>query len=309
MMRWLAPRPQLTAPTIEPTCERQKPRKKTMLKNFAIATCLAFLLQGCGDSDALKKSLPMESALVKLKSGDQVSLTTTHGIDLIGIPSGSFQMGSKYNLAYYTGDEPAHTVRLTKAFFLGKTEVTQAQWRAVMGSNPSYNKGDKLPVENVSWEDCIKFCEELTKREHDSGALPTGWKYTLPTEAQWEYACRAGTNTEYSFGDSKSGLGAHAWYSGNSGDETHSVGGKKANPWGFLDMHGNVYEWCLDWHGDYPSGSVTDPSGPNSAQTRVIRGGSYSASAVPLRSANRFFRTPGSRYSVVGVRLAMISTK
>ena len=307
MMRWLAPRPQLTAPTIEPTCERQKPRKKTMLKNFAIATCLAFLLQGCGDSDALKKSLPMESALVKLKSGDQVSLTTTHGIDLIGIPSGSFQMGSDSG---DSDEKPAHTVRLTKAFFLGKTEVTQAQWRAVMGSNPSYYTGDELPVEQVSWEDCIKFCEELTKREHDSGALPTGWKYTLPTEAQWEYACRAGTNTKYSFGDSKSGLGAHAWYSGNSGNVTHSVGGKKANPWGFLDMHGNVYEWCLDWYGDYPNGSVTDPSGPNSALFRVIRGGSYLSFAVCLRSAYRSYNPPGFRPSyVVGFRLAMISTK
>ena len=308
MMRWLAPRPQLTAPTIEPTCERQKPRKKTMLKNFAIATCLAFLLQGCGDSDALKKLLPMESALVKLKSGDQVSLTTTHGIDLIGIPSGSFQMGSDSG---DSDEKPAHTVRLTKAFFLGKTEVTQAQWRAVMGSNPSYYTGDELPVEQVSWEDCIKFCEELTKREHDSGALPTGWKYTLPTEAQWEYACRAGTNTKYSFGDSESGLGTHAWYYDNSGNETHSVGGKKANPWGLLDMHGNVYEWCLDWYdsGFYKSSLQLDPVNTSAAQNRVFRGGCIYNSAVDLRSAYRYYNTPGYRRGYVGFRLAMISTK
>jgi formylglycine-generating enzyme required for sulfatase activity len=260
------------------------------------------------------RSLPLvraelELAGLKFKDANSMTIQTTHGLDLIGIPPGSFLMGS---INSDSNEKPVHTVRLTKAFFLGKTEVTQAQWKAVMGSNPSSHKSDELPVEQVSWEDCIKFCEELTKREHASGALPAGWKYTLPTEAQWEYACRAGTKTKYSFGDdSKSSLGAHAWYEDNSGYETHSVGSKDPNPWGLLDMHGNVWEWCLDWYdsGFYRNGFQEDPVNTSNGRYRVIRGGSYYYGAVYLRSASRNSSTPGYRYDYVGFRLAMIPTK
>jgi len=187
--------------------------------------------------------------------------------------------------------------------------VTQAQWKSVMGTSPSRSTGSDLPVEQVSWNDCMEFCTKLTKSEHASGALPRDWKYTLPTEAQWEYACRAGTTTKYSFGDSGTQLGQYGWFDNNSGSKTHAVGSKKPNLWGFKDMHGNVWEWCLDWYGDYPSSSVSNPSGPSSGSDRVIRGGSWYGTAAYLRSAVRGIRSPGNRSLSVGLRLARVTTK
>jgi formylglycine-generating enzyme required for sulfatase activity len=155
-------------------------------------------------------------------------------------------------------------------------------------------------VEQVSWNDAVEFCRKLTDRERAAGRLPEGYVYTLPTEAQWEYACRAGTTGAYA-GD----LGAMGWYKDNSGSTTHPVGQKRANAWGLYDMHGNVWEWCLDWKGDYPSGNVTDPTGPSSGSHRIVRGGSWINAALYARSANRLWFSPGFRRNFLGFRVAL----
>jgi formylglycine-generating enzyme required for sulfatase activity len=163
------------------------------------------------------------------------------GIDFVLIAAGEFLMGSESG---DSDEKPVHRVRISKNFYLGKYEVTQAQWHAVMGDNPSRFKGDTLPVEQVSWEDAQKFIERLNAQEG-------GTKYRLPTEVEWEYAARAGTTTAYSFGDNPRPLGEYAWFSENFGNTTHPVGQKQPNPWGLYDMHGNVWEWVQDWYGPY----------------------------------------------------------
>jgi formylglycine-generating enzyme required for sulfatase activity len=207
-------------------------------------------------------------------------LVNSIGIALKLLPAGTFTMGQ----AWGDSDETPHEVTLSKPYYLGVTEVTNAQWQAVMGRVPSNWKDDDRPVEQVSWEDAVEFCRKLSAFPAEKQA---GRVYRLPTEAEWEYACRAGTETRYSFGDDESRLGEYAWYYGNSGNETHAVGTKKPNAWGLFDMHGNVREWCSDWYGEYPKGAVTDPQGPSHASVRVLRGGSWLGSASLCRSAHR----------------------
>ena len=214
------------------------------------------------------------------------------GVEFVWVPPGQFQMGSTSSEA--DGDErPLTQVRISRGFWMGKYEVTQAQWQAVMGSNPSRftNCGGDCPVEQVSWEDVQEFIGKLNAR---SGGRP----YRLPTEAEWEYAARAGT-TEERHGD----LDAIAWYSRNSGGTTHPVGEKAANAWGLHDMIGNVWEWVQDWYGSYPGGSVTDPTGPGSGSGRVLRGGSWIYFARYCRSAFRGRNSPGNRSNTLGFRL------
>jgi formylglycine-generating enzyme required for sulfatase activity len=222
---------------------------------------------------------------------------------MLWIGPGQFAMGTARG-----GDanqRPVTQVRFTRGYWLGKTEVTQAQWQVVMSSNPSARKGDTLPVENVSWDDAMDFCRKLTEGERAAGTLPDGYVYTLPTEAQWEYACRAGTTGDYA-GD----LNSMAWHSGNSGSSTHAVATKQANAWGLHDMHGNVWEWCLDRYSDrYPGGSVTDYAGPRSGSDRVIRGGSWVGTAQSCRSASRIGDVPGYSWNVLGFRLALSSVR
>ncbi len=210
--------------------------------------------------------------------------------ELVLIKSGAFQMGD--------GDPintvPVHRVDIEKPFYMGKYEVTQAQWRAVMGSNPSQFKGDDLPVENVSWNDAKEFCRKLSQM--------TGREYRLPTEAEWEYACRAGTTGAYA-GD----LDAMAWYDKNSGGKTHPVGQKQPNAFGLYDMHGNVWEWCEDdWHNSY-NGAPNDGRAwvdiSARGSYRVARGGSWGSNAVRSRSAYRPGNTPGARVNYLGFRL------
>jgi len=199
------------------------------------------------------------------------------------IPAGTFTMGE--------GDQ-AHEVTLTKPFKMGVHEVTQAQYEQVMGVNPSFFKGAGHPVETVSWNDAVEFCRKLSELPAEKEA---GNVYRLPTEAEWEYACRAGTTTKYSFGDDDSKLGDYAWFRVGSGNETHPVGSKQPNAWGLYDMHGNVYEFCSDWFEEYPSGEVTDPSGPSSGSYRVSRGGCWGDSAGYCRSAYRHWSDPSYR--------------
>ena len=200
-----------------------------------------------------------------------MSVTNSLGMKLMGVPAGTFKMGSSNG----DSDETVHTVTISRGFYMGRTEVTQAEWKAVMGNNPSEFKDcDNCPVEYVSWEDTQEFIKKLNARGEGI--------YRLPTEAEWEYAARAGTTGDYS-----GNLDSMAWYQANSGDKTHPVGTKQPNAWGLYDMHGNVQEWCQDWYGDYPSGSVSDPTGASSGSNRVMRGGQLRSSAASQRSANR----------------------
>ena len=216
------------------------------------------------------------------------------GITFILVEPGSFLMGSPADELNHEPDESQHRVTLTKAFYLGETEVTQAQWKRVMdGKNPSRFSGDdRLPVEQVSWYDCQEFLRKA------------GEGYRLPTEAEWEYACRAGSSMRFCFGDEEEKLGEYAWFSDNYGSTTHPVGQRKPNSWGFLDMHGNVWEWCQDRYGAYPSGPATDPSGPTSGDPVVLRGGSWYYYPGHCRSANRPWFRPDYQNYFVGFRAA-----
>lgn len=225
----------------------------------------------------------------------------TNSIDMefVLIPAGEFEMGSPSGETDKGGDEgPVHRVTIEKAFYMGRYEVTQKQWQEVMGSNPSSFKGDDLPVESVSWDDVQKFIRKLNEKEGTD-------KYRLPSEAEWEYTCRAGTTTRYSFGDSELKLGDYAWYYDNSGDKTHSVGLKLPNPWGLCDMHGNVWEWTQDtYHSDY-DGAPTDGSvwASGSGAYRVNRGGSWLRGAWGCRSALRRFGHLSRPSRIIGFRL------
>jgi tetratricopeptide (TPR) repeat protein len=219
------------------------------------------------------------------------------------IRPGTFTMGSPASESGRSSDEgPQTQVTLTEGYWLGKTEVTQAQWEALMESIPSKFMGPDRPVEQVFWSDAMEFCRKLTERERSAGRLPEGYEYTLPTEAQWEYACRAGTTGQYG-GDGN--LDDMGWYRQNSGNTTHPVGQKQANAWGLYDMHGNVWEWCLDWYGNYPGGSVRDPTGPASGTGRVGRGGGWGSYAIGCRSAFRSGGVSGYRFNGLGFRLAL----
>ncbi|MDB4644462.1 SUMF1/EgtB/PvdO family nonheme iron enzyme [Rubripirellula sp.] len=223
-------------------------------------------------------------------------ITNSIGMGLKVIPTGTFTMGD---------DNDAPEVTLSKSFSLGIHEVTQSQYERVMGKNPSRFKGANNPVEQVSWEDAVEFCRKLSELPAEKAA---GRVYRLPTEAEWEYACRAGTTTKYSFGDDDSEIGNYAWFdgnSGNSGDTSHPVGGKQPNAWGLYDMHGNVWEWCQDWYGDYPSGTVTDPTGATSGSNRVGRGGRWPGTAEDCRSAYRVSYDPRFRSRLGGFRVCL----
>ena len=220
----------------------------------------------------------------------------------VWIEPGTFVMGSPADEPDRVSDELQHTVTLTQGFLLSDHEVTQAEYRAVMGNSPSRFKGDTLPVDSVSWNDAVLYCQKLTERERAAGRITAQQAYRLPTEAEWEYAARAGT-TGIRYGE----LDAIAWWGGNSGGQTHPVKGKQANAWGLHDMLGNVWEWCGDWYGAYPTGSVTDPTGPGSGFGRVCRGGGRGNGAGSARSAKRFRGDPGDRFSYLGFRPALSS--
>jgi formylglycine-generating enzyme required for sulfatase activity len=238
--------------------------------------------------------------------GKEIALDLGGGVklEMVLIPAGEFLIGSPdSDKNASVGEKPQHRVRITKPFYLGKYLVTQEQWGAVTGSNPSRFKGPKNPVENVSWDDCQQFFDKLNAK---SG--PGGGKFQLPTEAQWEYACRAGSTTRYCFGDEESGLDEYAWYDANSDHKTHPVGEKKQNAWGLYDIHGNVFEWCQDWYDKgYDANSPTDdPTGPATGSGRVSRGGGWYDTARYCRSASRRRLTPGNRYFNLGFRVSRV---
>ena len=210
--------------------------------------------------------------------------------ELCGIPAGEFRMGS---LDGADDEKPVRLVRITQPFWMGKYAVTQVQYRAVMGANPSTHQGADKPVHNISWEDATEFCQRLSQK--------AGQTVRLPTEAEWEYACRAGTTTHYYHGDSEDGLADVAWYGRWLGGP-EAVGQKRPNLWGLYDMHGNVWEWCQDWYGPYPGVDVADPKGPATGSNRVLRGGSWGSDAFYCRTADRFIIYPTVSYIDFGVR-------
>ena len=225
---------------------------------------------------------------------------TVNGVsfEMVRVEGGTFRMGATAEQEDEAWDDemPVHSVTLS-SYYIGKTEVTQALWQAVVGSNPSRSRGADLPVENVSWDDCQEFIRKLN-------AL-TGQHFRLPTEAEWEFACRGGNNSRgYKYSGSNN-LGSVAWYDGNSGNRTHSVATKSSNELGIYDMSGNVWEWCADWYGDYSSGAQTNPRGPLSGLLRVIRGGCWDYGVGGCRSSCRGSNNLAGRYISVGLRLAL----
>lgn len=248
------------------------------------------------------------------KEGERLELSIK-GVDYAfrWCPPGTFMMGSPTSEAERRfDDETQHQVILTRGFWLLETPVSQTMWEGVMGANPSSFKGDKLPAERVLWEDCQEYIEKL----NDLKVAPAGFKFSLPTESQWEYACRAGTTTPFNFGSVLNGdkancIGTCPYGTTKKGTflrRTTKPGTYPANAWGLYDMHGNVWEWCSDWYGDYPSGVVTDPVGPssNSCSYRVLRGGGWEALAGHCRSALRSYEDQSERYSFIGARLALV---
>lgn len=230
--------------------------------------------------------------------------------NLVFITSGTFRMGSPPSEVDREDDEVQHTVTLTKGFYMGKYLVTQGEYLAVVGTNPSKFKGDtNRPVEMVSWIDATNYCAKRTQQEAVAGRIPAGSQYRLPTEAEQEYACRAWTSDRrFYYGDDPgyTDLTDYAWYGGNNGGTSHLVGQKPPNAWGLYDMVGNVQEWCQDWYGPYSDGSVTDPEGPDSGSTRVARGGGFADAPKFFRSALRNELMADSKLFFVGFRVVLV---
>jgi formylglycine-generating enzyme required for sulfatase activity len=308
---------------------------------FAPIVILMVVLQsGCNDQDESKKAPAQKEAIQEPVNGEppinQVNflpdvpgdqpkvLTNSIDMKLVLIPKGTFMMGSPPDEKGSEENERRHEVTISRDYHLGMHEVTQAQYKKIMGKNPSNFQGDAVaerhpgtnrvvkdvdsanhPVEQVSWEDAVEFCQRLSALPEEKKA---GRVYRLPSEAEWEYACRAGSQTAYSFGSDEKSLVNFGWYGRNSKEMTHAVGLKKANAWGLYDMHGNVWEWCADRYGEYPKGSATDPRGPEAGSSRVRRGGSWLNGAVYCRSAFRNWSDPSNRLNFLGFRVALSSS-
>ncbi|MFO0926515.1 MAG: SUMF1/EgtB/PvdO family nonheme iron enzyme [Gemmataceae bacterium] len=242
------------------------------------------------------------------KAGDLTRVALGGGVEMTfaWCPPGTFQMGSPTDEAERSEDETLHRATLTEGYWLGVHEVTQKQWWAVMRNNPSEFKGDDLPVEKVSWDDCQAFCKKLGEK--------TGKQFRLPSEAEWEYACRAGTTTPFHFGDTLSTEqanynGDHTYGRGQKGvnrAKTTPVGSFAANAWGLYDMHGNVWEWCQDWYGGYPSEDIKNPQSPPDGTARVLRGGSWNNNPRGCRAASRRMFDPGFRRGFHGCRVVLV---
>ncbi len=245
----------------------------------------------------LVRALTVMAQEVKPGKVDVIDLGKDVKLEMVLVPAGKFKMGSPANEKGRGSNETQHEVTLTTPFYLGKYEVTPEQWNALMGNNPSETKGAKLPVTDVSWEDCQEFIKKLNAK--------TNGGYRLPSEAEWEYACRAGTTTAYSFGDNITAKDAN-YNIGVKIVKPVAVGNYKPNAFGLYDMHGNVWEWCKDWYGNYQAGAVTDLKGPAKGEGHVLRGGSFISDVSLARSSNRndYILTPTFRIYYEGFRLA-----
>ena len=232
---------------------------------------------------------------------EEIALDLGGGVTmkLMLIPAGKFTMGSPLDEPNRVANEgPQHEVTISRPFYMGVYEVTQEQYRAVMGENPSWFQGPARPVDGVSWEQATEFCKRVSQK--------TGRTVKLPTEAQWEYACRAGSRTRYSFGDDEKQLADYAHFAQPFDAGTLPVGRKKPNAWGLFDMHGNAWEWCSDWFANsYPGAPQVDPTGPASGEQRVLRGGGWECSYRYCRSAIRYWGAPTRESIVVGFRVTI----
>jgi formylglycine-generating enzyme required for sulfatase activity len=222
------------------------------------------------------------------------------GMKMVLILPGTFKMGSAKEEVDRMNNETQHLVSLSNWFYLGIYEVTQEQYERVMGANPSHFKGEMLPVESITWDEAVSFCNKLSEMCDEKAAARS---YRLPTEAEWEYACRAGSGTAYAFGDRQEDIFAFARYGGEKGT-TYQVGKTAANKWGVFDMHGNVFEWCQDRYGDLSANEVTDPQGPLVGTDRVFRGGSWNTNPGYSRSARRGGQRPLGSDNCIGFRVA-----
>ena len=260
-------------------------------KSVIAFSLAALLVVGCdgGSSQRVEKTSMSPQKEVKEATSPEVQPLT----NMVQIKSGTFL-------------RMKHPVTISRDFWIGRYEVTQAEFSGLMHVNPSQFKDQpNAPVEKVKFYDSVAYCARLTQRERKSGNIPANYSYRLPTEAEWEYACRAGTTNLFSFGDSDDLAETYSWTAENSDEKTHPVGLKKPNPWGLYDIHGNVWEWCLDWYGDYPSEPVTDPTGPEQGETKVFRGGGWNNDAPFARSANRFTMSPSNGIHFVGFRIVL----
>jgi formylglycine-generating enzyme required for sulfatase activity len=247
----------------------------------------------------------------QLQAQTPKEITNSIGMKLVLVPKGTFMMGSPESDVNRQKNETQHEVTISKGYYLGVHEVTQAQYEKVIGKNPSHfqgavvsNENADIPVENVSWDDAVEFCKKLSDLPEEKKA---GRVYRLPTEAEWEYACRAGSKTAYSFDDEEGLLPEYGWFKRNSSNRTHTVGLLESNAWGLYDMHGNVWEWCSDRYGEYPKGAVSDPTGPKVGSVRVVRGGCWGGVAAFCRSAYRGGCGPSDRRINLGFRVALSS--
>jgi formylglycine-generating enzyme required for sulfatase activity len=232
-----------------------------------------------------------------------IQLTNSIGMELSLIPPGEFSMGSPRDEEWHRDDEVLHRVTISRPYYMASTEVTQRQWQALMGKNPSFCVGDALPVETVTWQQAAEFCRKLSDQE--------GLRYRLPTEAEWEYACRAGTETPFHTGetistDQANYDGNYTYGKGAKGEfreETVAADHLAANAWGLHNMHGNVWEWCADWYAAYPNRDVTDPQGPAEGDRKIFRGGCWMNFPAVCRSANRAKVNPVSWNFHLGFRV------
>ena len=271
--------------------------------------CLALpLASGYGNEDELTESAitaehpPAEPERKEGEAGYRMTLSINDvEYPFRWCPPGMFTMGSPAHEKGRGGDETQRQVTLSHGFWMLETEVTQDMWESVMSNNPSRFRGRKLPVETVPWNDCQEYIQKLNVLLAGTPGAPRGYRFSLPTEAQWEYACRAGTTTAFHFGDTLDRNRANF-----IATRTADVGSYPANAWGLHDMHGNVWEWCLDWYGPYPWGNAMDPVGTSSGSTRVFRGGGWFSDVDLCRSATRRSREPSIRNSSYGIRLSLI---
>ncbi|MFM7167902.1 MAG: formylglycine-generating enzyme family protein [Planctomycetaceae bacterium] len=285
------------------------------MRNFWPLLCVA-LTFGCAGTVVAQQietqpvSPAKEQSPAAATGGQPKEVVNTIGMKLLLIPAGTFTMGSPASEKDRFDDETQHQVTLTKPFYMGRTEVTQGQWKKVMGTEPwksdgeifvQVKQGDDYPAIDVSWDDAMEFCKKLGAQE--------GKVYRLPTEAEWEYACRGGTKTAFSCGNDDTELGEYAWFHENAvhinEHYAHRVAQKLPNPFGLHDMHGNVWEWCIDSYGDYQSTPLTDPRGPDTRASRVLRGGSWDVVPSGVRCAIRNNYAPQDHSFYGGFRLVL----
>ena len=293
------------------------------VKSYSLFLCV--LVAACSspatetNPEESHKAEPVADSILGERAG-QVRDDNGLKMKLVRCPPGKFTMGSPKSESGRLNDEDQVEVTLTKGFWVGNYEITQAEWKQVMATEPwkgnDFTKeGDDFPATFVNWEDAMEFCRKLTLQERKGGRLAADWEYTLPTEAQWEYACRAGTSTRFSFGDDESKLSEFGWWGGMVGEGSakseqypHRVGQKKPNPWGLHDMHGNLSEWCRDYYAEKLPGG-RDPVVTKSASDRGSRGGGWGSDASTCRSASRDGGLPGDRDENFGFRVALSSVQ